>query len=98
VFSEQTAISALYNVNSSVFYSPHKILRPTVNAPWFTPNKSLHTYLKVPTIRKEITKSTVKYKDKITTHANELASTPLEEEEPRRLKRFKPIDLTNRFS
>jgi hypothetical protein len=28
----------------------------------------------------------------------ELASTVLEEKEPRRLKRFKPTDLTNRFS
>jgi hypothetical protein len=35
---------------------------------------------------------------KITTHPNELASTLLEEEEPRRLKRFKPTDLTTRFS
>jgi hypothetical protein len=32
------------------------------------------------------------------THPNELASTLLEEEEPRRLKRFKPADLTTRFS
>jgi hypothetical protein len=32
----------------------------------------------------------VKYKDKITTHPNEPASTLLEEEEPRRLKRFNP--------
>jgi hypothetical protein len=53
--------------------------------------------LKVPTIREEITKFSVKYTDKITTHPNELASTLLEEEEPRRLKRFKPTDLTARF-
>jgi hypothetical protein len=58
----------------------------------------LHAELKVPTIREEITKFTVKYTDKITTHPNELASTLLEEEEPRRLKRFKPTDLTTRFS
>jgi hypothetical protein len=31
-------------------------------------------------------------------HQKELASTPLAEEEPRRLKRFKPTDLTTRFS
>jgi hypothetical protein len=36
--------------------------------------------------------------DKITTHPNELASTMLEEEGPRRLKSFKPTDLTTRFS
>jgi len=61
-------------------------------------NKVLHADLKVPTIREEITKFSVKYIDKITTHPNDLASTLLEEEEPRRLKRFKPTDLTSRFS
>jgi hypothetical protein len=52
----------------------------------------------VPTIREVITKFNVKYRDKIKTHPNELASTLLEEEEPRRLKLFKPTDLTTRFS
>jgi hypothetical protein len=43
-------------------------------------------------------KFSVKYGDKITTHRNELASTLLEEEEePRRLKRFKTTNLTTRF-
>jgi len=46
-------------------------------------NKVLHAVLKVPTIREEMTKFSVKYRDKITTHQNELASTLLEEEEPR---------------
>jgi hypothetical protein len=49
-------------------------------------NKVLHAALKVPTIREEITKFSVKYRDKITTHPNKLASTLLEEEEPIRLK------------
>jgi hypothetical protein len=54
--------------------------------------------LKVPTIREEITKFNVKYRDKITTHSKELESKLLEEEEPRRLKSLKLIDLTTRFS
>jgi hypothetical protein len=58
----------------------------------------LHTDLKVSTIKEEITKFSVKYRDKITTHPNELTSTLLKEEEPRRLKRFKPTDSTTRFS
>jgi hypothetical protein len=33
-----------------------------------------------------MTKCSFKYRDKITTHSNELASTLLEEEEPKRLK------------
>jgi hypothetical protein len=40
----------------------------------------------------------MKYRDIITTHPNELASTLLEEEEHRRLRRFKPTDLTTGFS
>jgi hypothetical protein len=53
--------------------------------------------MKAPTIREEITKFSVKYRDKIITHPNELESTLLEEGEPRRLKRFIPADLTTRF-
>jgi hypothetical protein len=60
--------------------------------------KVLHTDLKVPTIREEITKLSVKYRDKITTYPYEVASTLVEEEEPRRLKRFKPTYLTTRLS
>jgi hypothetical protein len=76
----------------------NKVLRAIVNAPWYTSNKVLHTDLNVPTIREEITKFSAKYRDKITTHQNELVTTLLEEEETRRLKRFKPTDLTTRFS
>jgi len=62
-------------------------------------NKVLHADLKVQTIKEEITKFIFKYRDKTATHPNELASTLLEEEEePRRLKRFKPTNLTTRFS
>jgi hypothetical protein len=45
-----------------------------------------------------MTKFSVKYRDKTTTHTKALASTLLEEEGPRRLKRFKSTDLTTRFS
>jgi hypothetical protein len=48
--------------------------------------------------QRKIKKFSVKYKDKLTTHPNELASTLSEEEEPNRLKRFKPTDLTTRLS
>jgi hypothetical protein len=76
----------------------NKFLRAKVNASRYISNKVLHTDFRVPTIREEITKFSVKCRDKITTHPNELASTLLEEEEPRRLKRFKPTDSTTRFS
>jgi hypothetical protein len=51
----------------------------------------------VPTIRDEITKFSVKYGDKMTTYTNELASTLLEEEESKRLKRFRPTYLNNQI-
>jgi hypothetical protein len=76
----------------------NKVLRAIENVPWYISNKVLYADLKAPIIREEITKCTVKYGDKITTDPNELSSTLLEEEEPRRLKRFKPIYLTTRFS
>jgi hypothetical protein len=64
-------------------------------APNFT---CLHTDLQIPTVKAEITNFSTKYRGKLTTHPNELIPALLEEEERRRLKRFKPIDLTTRFS
>jgi hypothetical protein len=61
-------------------------------------HKVLLADLKVPTISEEITKFSVKYRDKITARPDKLESTLLEGEEPRRLKIFKPTDLTTRFS
>jgi hypothetical protein len=61
-------------------YSPPNNNKCTVV---YISNIVLHTDFKVPTFREEITKFSVKYRDKITTHPNELASTLLEEEEPR---------------
>jgi len=49
-----------------------------VNAPWYIPNKVIHADVKVATIREEITKFSVKFRDKIPTHPKELASIPLE--------------------
>jgi hypothetical protein len=75
----------------------NKFLQAIVNAPWYTSNRALHIDLKVPTIREEITKFSVKYRDKITTHPKQLASKLLEEEEePIKLKKFKPSRLTLR--
>jgi hypothetical protein len=76
----------------------NKVFRAIVNSPRYISNKVLHKDLKVPTVREEITKFNVKYRDKITTYQKELASTLLEEEEPRRLKTLKTTDLTTRFS
>jgi hypothetical protein len=71
----------------------NKVFPATENAPRYISNKVLHTDLTVPTVRGEITKFSVKYRDKITKHPNELASTLLEEVEPRRQETFKPTEL-----
>jgi hypothetical protein len=64
------------------------------NAPWYDPNKQLNTDLGISPVREEITNISHKYKDKLTAHPNELATTLLNDEvEPGRLKRFKPADL-----
>jgi hypothetical protein len=76
----------------------NKVLRSIVNAPWYVPNTLLHTHLKIPTFKAEITNFSIKYRGKLTTHPNELTPALLEDEEPRRLKRFKPTELTTRSS
>jgi len=43
--------------------------------------------LKVPTIREEITKFSVKYRDKITTLPNELESAPLKKKKKKKKKK-----------
>jgi hypothetical protein len=56
--------------------------------------KQLHTDRGISPVREEITNISQKYKDKLTAHPNELATTLLNDEvEPQRLKRFKPADL-----
>ena len=77
----------------------NKVLRVIVNAPWYIPNNVLHKDLKTPTIRVETTRLCANYQDKLETHPNELIPSLLDEaEEPRRLKRFQPSDLSTRFS
>jgi hypothetical protein len=72
----------------------NKVLRTIVNAPWYVPNKQLHTDLGISPVHEEIMNISRKYKDKLTAYPNELATTLLNNEvEPRRLKRFKPADL-----
>ena len=76
----------------------NKVLRSIVNAPWYVPNTILHIALQIPTVKAEITNFSTKYREKLITHPKELIPSVLEEEGPRRLKRFKPTELTTRFS
>jgi hypothetical protein len=76
----------------------NKALRTMVNAPWYVPNKLLHTDLQMPTIREEITKCSTNHRAKLLTLPNTLTSNLLTEQGPGRLKRYKPFDLSTRFS
>lgn len=63
------------------------------------PNTVLHKDLSVSTVREEIKQCSVKYSRRLQAHPNELAASLLtHEDEVRRLKRFKPSDLSDRFS
>jgi hypothetical protein len=75
----------------------NKVFRLIVNAPWYVPNTILHTDLQILAVKAEITNFSTKYREKLITHSNELTPALLEEEEPRRLKRFKPTEITTRF-
>jgi hypothetical protein len=48
-----------------------------VNAPWYVPNKQLRTDLGISPVREATTNISHKYKDKLTAHPNELATTLL---------------------
>jgi len=76
----------------------NKVLRSIPNAPRYVPNTILHTDLQIPTVKAEITNFSTKYREKLLTHPNELIPALLDQEEPRRLKRFKPTELTTSFS
>jgi hypothetical protein len=91
VLRYHTAIASASTSNIGIL---HKILRTTVNTPWYVPNKQVHTDLGICPVREEITNISQKYEDKLAAQANELATTLLiDEVEPRRLKRFKSADL-----
>ena len=68
-----------------------------VNAPWYVPNKLLHTDLQMPTIKEEITKFSTNHRAKILMHPNNVTYNLLTERGPGHLKRCKPLDLTTRF-
>jgi carbonic anhydrase len=57
----------------------NKVLRTIVNAPWYIPNRLLHTDQQMSTVRDEIKKFSTNYRAKLLTHPNELTSILLDE-------------------
>lgn len=76
-----------------------KVLKIIVNAPWFVPNEVIQRDLKIASVKEEIKKHSVNYSMKLSTHPNELAVNLLNEKtDKRKLKLFKPIDLSSKFN
>lgn len=74
-----------------------KTLRCIVNAPWYVTNKQIHQDLKIPYIKDEINRFSLRYIDRLSNHCNAFAISLLDEtEEVRRLKRFHVLDLPYR--
>lgn len=77
----------------------NKVLRSIVNAPWYVTSSSIEKDLQMPSIREEIKRHSSNYSDRINEHKNTLAKQLFDNTgEVRRLKRFKPNDLVNRFN
>lgn len=75
-----------------------KTLRILLDAPWYVSNATIHRDLGINTVTNEIQRSSERYEGRIQTHSNELARAVLDPNQiTRRLKRFKPIDLPERF-
>ena len=71
-----------------------KILRTTVNAPWYVRNDDIRRDLGIPTVKEKISRYSEKYKSRIATHSNRLAAETFETiNMDRRLKRKHPADL-----
>jgi endonuclease/exonuclease/phosphatase family metal-dependent hydrolase len=77
----------------------NKVLRTIVNAPWYVPNKLLHSDLRLRTIPEEINHISSKYNIKIKTHPNRLAAELMNDEvSPKRLKRLKTAEVATRYA
>lgn len=76
----------------------NKVLRNIVNAPWYVPNWVIQSDLKMVSVRDEIKTYSQKYANRLSAHPNELAVNLLNiQNDVRRLKKFKPSDLSSRF-
>ena len=71
------------------------MLRCIVDAPWFVPNFVIHRDHHMSSVKEEIKKHNVKYRDRLSAEPNQLAVDLLgTENDEQRLKRFKPMDLS----
>jgi hypothetical protein len=74
-----------------------KALRMIMDAPWYVPNSLVRRDLHCPTITEEIHRFSSHYGACLRTHPNHLAANLLGEPANRRLRRYLPNDLSDRF-
>jgi hypothetical protein len=74
-----------------------KILRIIVGAPWYVPTSLIRRDLCCPTVKEEIRRYSSHYGDRLRIHPNRLAVNLLRLPDNRRLRRFLPTDLPDRF-
>jgi hypothetical protein len=73
------------------------VLRMIVDAPWYVPNSLIRRDLSCPTVKEEIRCYSSHYGDRLRTHPNHLAVNLLQLPDNKRLRRFLPTDLLDRF-
>ena len=75
-----------------------KTLRLMLDAPWYVTNAAIYRDLEMETVKKEIERFSENYEERLGTHPNKLATDLLNRNlVVRRLKKFKPLDLHDRF-
>jgi hypothetical protein len=74
-----------------------KVLRMIVDIPWYVPNSIIRRDLSCPTVKEETRRYSSHYGDRLRTHPNLLAVNLLRLPDNRRLRRFLPTDLPDRF-
>jgi hypothetical protein len=74
-----------------------KVLHIIVDAPWYVLNSLIRRDLSCPTAKEEIRRYSSHYGDRLRTHLNHLSVNLLRLPDNRRLRRFLPTDLPDRF-
>jgi hypothetical protein len=74
-----------------------KVLRLTVDDPWYVSNSVIRKDLQIPTVKEKIRRFSSRYAARLRVHPTELIATLTEPPTNKRLRRYWPIDLLTRF-
>jgi hypothetical protein len=74
-----------------------KALRIILDVPWYVPNNHIRRDLQMPSLKEEIRRYSSQYSARLSAHPNDQILTLMEFQGNRRLRRYVPNDLPNRF-